>query len=189
MRSVTASKCPTGCQRRASSVLRLLISYLWYTFALSRLGKVGLGTCEQPDREQQIFLPCHPVFFFSDSTRSGVRSRCFKRLGSHAISNTFVRLCVLSVAFQGWNSCFLVLSNRQRQPPPPPLVYSEADMMASQRVVTTTFANTFLIPETGRGRPVFKVVGPEETRKKRPHRVCVSTHVVMNWDASGDRWL
>ncbi|AEO69241.1 uncharacterized protein THITE_121911 [Thermothielavioides terrestris NRRL 8126] len=33
----------------------------------------------------------------------------------------------------------------------------------------TTFANTFLVTRNG-GGPVLRVVGPEETRKKRPHR-------------------
>ncbi|KAK4043979.1 hypothetical protein C8A01DRAFT_12496 [Parachaetomium inaequale] len=40
--------------------------------------------------------------------------------------------------------------------------------MASLRV--TTFANTFLVTNNGRGGPVLKLVGPQETRKKRPHR-------------------
>ncbi|KAK4157941.1 hypothetical protein C8A00DRAFT_39793 [Chaetomidium leptoderma] len=40
--------------------------------------------------------------------------------------------------------------------------------MASLRV--TAFANTFLVPNTGRGRPGLKIVGPQDARKKRPHR-------------------
>ncbi|KAK3899474.1 hypothetical protein C8A05DRAFT_46468 [Staphylotrichum tortipilum] len=40
--------------------------------------------------------------------------------------------------------------------------------MASLRV--TAFANTFLLPNDGHGGPMLKVVGPHETRKKRPHR-------------------
>ena len=46
-------------------------------------------------------------------------------------------------------------------------------MMASLRV--TTFANTFLVTNNGSGGPVLKLVGPQETRKKRPHRVCYPT--------------
>lgn len=45
-------------------------------------------------------------------------------------------------------------------------------MMASMRV--TAFTNTFLVSNNGDGGPVLKVVGPQEARKKRPHRVCLS---------------
>ncbi|KAK4106491.1 hypothetical protein N658DRAFT_520032 [Parathielavia hyrcaniae] len=34
----------------------------------------------------------------------------------------------------------------------------------------TTFANTFLVSNSGSGGPTLQVVGPQETRKKRPHR-------------------
>ncbi|EAQ91003.1 predicted protein [Chaetomium globosum CBS 148.51] len=40
--------------------------------------------------------------------------------------------------------------------------------MASGRI--TTFTNTFLVANHEHGGPVLKVVGPQETRKKRPHR-------------------
>ncbi|KAH6849745.1 hypothetical protein B0I37DRAFT_427491 [Chaetomium sp. MPI-CAGE-AT-0009] len=40
--------------------------------------------------------------------------------------------------------------------------------MASGRV--TAFANTFLVANHEHGGPALKVVGPQETRKKRPHR-------------------
>ncbi|KAJ4304369.1 hypothetical protein N0V88_001982 [Collariella sp. IMI 366227] len=36
--------------------------------------------------------------------------------------------------------------------------------------LVATFANTFLLSNNGCGGPVLKVVGPEELRKKRPHR-------------------
>ncbi|KAK4123427.1 hypothetical protein N657DRAFT_646211 [Parathielavia appendiculata] len=34
----------------------------------------------------------------------------------------------------------------------------------------TTFANTFLVSHSGSGGPTLRVVGPQEARKKRPHR-------------------
>ncbi len=60
---------------------------------------------------------------------------------------------------------------------PPPPVGSQA-IMASLRV--TAFANTFLLPNDGHGGPVLKVVGPHETRKKRPHRVRPRLHMRLH---------
>ena len=55
--------------------------------------------------------------------------------------------------------------------------------MAPGRI--TTFANTFLVANHEHGGPVLKVVGPQETRKKRPHRVRSSTRGASIGTGSG----
>jgi hypothetical protein len=144
----------------------------------ARDGRAGSSSCS---RSQVIFIAtsCFRVFGSSFAVAKRIAAIFKGETGRFA----FIFIGFDTVAFQSRNQPLCVdpvVTGSHCQPTDtPPFLAKPLSPVPGKRpprtatmdsLQATTFANTFLVTRNG-GGPVLRVVGPEETRKKRPHRV------------------